>query len=100
MNDTKKIMLSGIQPSGHLCIGYYIGALKNWVNLQNDYDSIFLVVDMHALTVKQVPAELRQRCLSFVAQYIACGIDPDKNTITCTTACRVNVGIIKYYVYG
>jgi len=81
MNDTKKIMLSGIQPSGHLCIGNYIGALKNWVNLQNDYDSIFLVVDMHALTVKQVPAELRQRCLSFVAQYIACGIDPDKNTI-------------------
>ena len=77
----KKILLSGIQPSGKLCIGNYIGALKNWVNLQDEYESIFLVVDMHALTVKQVPSELRQRCLSFVAQYIACGIDPDKNTI-------------------
>ena len=71
----KKILLSGIQPSGKLCIGNYIGALKNWVNLQDEYESIFLVVDMHALTVKQVPSELRQRCFSFVAQYISCGID-------------------------
>ena len=78
---SKKILLSGIQPSGKLCIGNYIGALKNWVNLQDEYESIFLVVDMHALTVKQVPSELRQRCLSFVAQYIACGINPDENTI-------------------
>ncbi len=77
----KKILLSGIQPSGKLCIGNYIGALKNWVNLQDEYESIFLVVDMHALTIRQVPAQLRQRCLSFVAQYIACGINPDENTI-------------------
>ena len=78
---SKKVILSGIQPSGHLCIGNYLGALKNWKALQNEYESIFLVVDMHALTVKQVPAELRQRCLSFVAQYIACGIDPNKSII-------------------
>ena len=77
----KPILLSGIQPSGHLCIGNYLGALKNWVNLQDTHDSIFLVVDMHALTVRQNPAELRQRCLSYVAQYIACGIDPEKSTI-------------------
>ena len=77
----KPILLSGIQPSGHLCIGNYLGALKNWVSLQDSHDSIFLVVDMHALTIKQKPAELRQRCLSYVAQYIACGIDPDKSTI-------------------
>ena len=77
----KPILLSGIQPSGHLCIGNYLGALKNWVSLQDSHDSIFLVVDMHALTVKQNPAELRQRCLSYVAQYIACGIDPDKSII-------------------
>jgi tryptophanyl-tRNA synthetase len=77
----KKVILSGIQPSGNLCIGNYLGALKNWETLQNEYDSIFLVVDLHALTVEQVPAELRQRCLSFVAQYIACGIDPDKSII-------------------
>ena len=58
MSEKKKpIMLSGIQPSGQLCIGYYLGALKNWVSLQNNYDSIFLVVDMHALTVKQNPSE-------------------------------------------
>ena len=75
------ILLSGIQPSGHLCIGNYLGALKNWVSLQETHDSIFLVVDMHALTVRQNPAELRQRCLSYVAQYIACGIDPEKSTI-------------------
>ena len=77
----KPILLSGIQPSGHLCIGNYLGALKNWVSLQETHDSICLVVDMHALTVKQNPAELRQRCLSYVAQYIACGIDPEKSTI-------------------
>ena len=81
IESNKPILLSGIQPSGHLCIGNYLGALKNWVNLQDSHDSIFLVVDMHALTIKQNPAELRQRCLSYVAQYIACGIDPDKSTI-------------------
>ena len=78
---SKKIILSGIQPSGTLCIGNYLGAIKNWAKLQKDYNSIFLVVDMHALTVDQVPSELRQRCLSFIAQYIACGIDPSKSTI-------------------
>ena len=77
----KKTILSGIQPSGHLCIGNYLGALKNWEALQNDYESIFLVVDLHSLTVDQVPSELRERCYSFVAQYIACGINPDKSTI-------------------
>ena len=77
----KKVILSGIQPSGNLCIGNYLGALKNWKELQNEYESIFLVVDMHALTVKQIPSELRQRCLSFVAQYIACGINPEKSII-------------------
>ena len=79
--DKKPIILSGIQPSGNLCIANYMGAIKNWVSFQNDYDSIFLIVDLHSLSVKQKPAELRQRCLSFAAQYIACGIDPDKSTI-------------------
>ena len=79
--DKKKIILSGIQPSGSLCIANYIGAIRNWVSLQNDYDSIFLIVDLHSLSAKQVPAELRNRCLSFAAQYVACGIDPDKSTI-------------------
>ena len=77
----KKTILSGIQPSGHLCIGNYLGALKNWNALQDKFNSILLVVDMHAITTQQVPAELRQRCLSFAAQYIACGINPDKSKI-------------------
>ena len=77
----KKIILSGIQPSGNLCLGNYLGALKNWKKLQDDFESIFLIVDMHALTVEQVPAELRQRCLSFAAQYMACGINPEKSVI-------------------
>ena len=81
MNEKKPVLLSGIQPSGNLCIGNYLGAIKNWKKLQYSYDSIFLVVDMHALTIKQNPSELRKRCLSYVAQYIACGIDPEKSTI-------------------
>ena len=80
-NPKKPVVLSGIQPSGQLGIGNYLGALKNWTTMQDDYECIFLVVDLHALTVQQVPAELRKTCLSFVAQYIACGIDPDKSTI-------------------
>lgn len=79
--ERKKIILSGIQPSGNLCIANYMGAIRNWVTLQNDYDSIFLIVDLHSLSSKQIPSELRKRCLSFAAQYIACGIDPDKSTI-------------------
>ena len=79
--DNKKVILSGIQPSGVLCIGNYLGAIKNWVNLQPDYDSIFVVVDMHAITVRQNPADLRKRCLSFAAQFIACGIDPKLSSI-------------------
>ena len=77
----KKTILSGIQPSGKLCIANQLGAINNWGDLQDEYNSIFLIVDLHSLTVPQVPAELRKRCLSFVAQYIACGIDPEKSVI-------------------
>ncbi|NQV50112.1 MAG: tryptophan--tRNA ligase [Candidatus Marinimicrobia bacterium] len=79
--NTKPILLSGIQPSGHLALGNYVGAMRNWVNMQEDYFGIFMVVDLHAITVRQKPAELRQRCLSFAAQYLAAGIDPDQNII-------------------
>ena len=78
---SKKIILSGIQPSGSLCLGNYLGAIKQWNDLQEEYESIFLVVDLHALTMPQVPADLRDRCLSFVAQYVASGIDPEKSNI-------------------
>ena len=79
--EKKKRVLSGIQPSGHLCISNHIGAIKNWVKLQDDYDCVYLIVDLHSLTVDQVPSELRQRCYSYIAQYLACGIDPDRSLI-------------------
>ena len=77
----KKRVLSGIQPSGHLCISNYIGAIKNWVKLQDDYDCIYLIVDLHSLTVNQNPSDLRKRCYSYIAQYLACGIDPSRSLI-------------------
>ena len=70
--EEKKRIFSGIQPSGELTLGSYMGAIKNWVDLQDDYDCIYCIVDMHAITVRQVPAELRRRSLAQLAQYIAC----------------------------
>ena len=76
-----KRILSGSAPSGYLCIGNYLGALKNWVELQEEYDCIYVIVDLHAITTQQKPSELRKQSLSFLAQYVACGIDPEKSTI-------------------
>ncbi len=77
----KKTILSGVQPSGTLTIGNYLGALRNWSTLQDDYNCYFCVVDLHAITVRQVPAELRQNCLKTLALYLAVGIDPEKNAL-------------------
>lgn len=79
--EAKKVILSGIQPSGELTIGNYLGALKNWVKLQDEYECYYCIVDLHAITVKQVPKDLRARTLEVLAVYIAAGIDPDKNTL-------------------
>lgn len=81
MSAAKPFLLSGIQPSGHLTLGNYIGAIRNWVDLQQDYECLFLLVDLHAITVRQDPVELRKRCREFLALYIACGIDPEKNLL-------------------
>jgi tryptophanyl-tRNA synthetase len=81
MEEKKKVIFSGIQPSGNLTIGNYLGALKNWVKLQDEYDCYFCVVDLHAITVKQEPKDLRRRTLEVLAIYLAAGIDPEKNTI-------------------
>ena len=78
MEDRKKTLYSAVQPTNNLTIGNYLGAIKNWVSLQNEYDCFFAIADMHAITVRQEPAELRCRTLSLAALYIACGIDPDK----------------------
>lgn len=81
MEDKKKVIFSGIQPSGDLTLGNYLGAIKNWIKLQDQYDCFFCVVDLHAITVKQLPADLRRRTLEVLAIYIASGIDCDKNTL-------------------
>ena len=79
--EEKKIILSGIQPSGALTLGSYLGALKNWAALSEIYDCYYTIVDLHAITSRQDPAELRRTTLEQLAQYIACGIDPDKNML-------------------
>lgn len=79
--DERKTILSGIKPSGDLTLGSYIGAIKNWVELADDYNCYYMMADMHAITVRQEPAKLRRRTLEQMAQYIACGLDPEKNTI-------------------
>lgn len=76
-----KRIFSGVQPSGNLHIGNYLGAIKNWARLQNDYESIFCIVDLHAITVPQNPEELRKKTVEVAKIYLASGIDPEKSTI-------------------
>ena len=78
---TKKRMLSGIKPSGDLTLGSYLGAVKNWAERAEEYDCFYFMADLHAITVRQNPADLRRRTLEQLAQYIACGLDPEKNTL-------------------
>ena len=77
----KKRIFSGIQPTGNLTLGNYIGALRNFGILQSEYDCLYSIVDMHALTVRQDPAELRKACLRTMGIFLACGLDPEKNII-------------------
>ncbi|MBT0727313.1 tryptophan--tRNA ligase [Rosenbergiella australiborealis] len=78
---TRPIVFSGAQPSGELSIGNYMGALRQWVQMQDDYHCIYCIVDQHAITVRQDPAALRKATLDTLALYLACGIDPEKSTI-------------------
>ncbi len=77
----KKTVFSGVQPTGRITLGNYLGAIKNWGPLQEQHNCIYCVVDLHSLTVTQVPAELRKNTIDLVALYIACGIDPAKSTL-------------------
>jgi tryptophanyl-tRNA synthetase len=79
--DEKKRMLSGIQPSGDLTLGSYMGAIKNWAERAQEFDCYYFMADMHTLTVRQNPADLRRRTIEQLAQYIACGLDPKENTL-------------------
>ena len=77
----KKVIFSGAQPSGKMTLGNYLGAIQNWTKLQDEYDCFYSVVDLHAITVPQVAKDLRANTISLLAQYLACGLDPEKNTI-------------------
>ena len=80
-NQKKPVVFSGIQPTGVMTLGNYLGALKNWVKLQDDYDCYYCIVDMHALTVRQDPVQFRKNILDAYALMLACGIDPEKTII-------------------
>ena len=77
----KKRILSGIQPSGDLHLGNYLGAVKNWIDMGEEYDCFYFMADLHTITVRQTPADLRRRTLEQMAQYIAAGLDPEKNVL-------------------
>ncbi len=81
--EPKKRILSGIQPSGALTLGNYVGALRNWVQLQKEdiYECYYMIADLHAITVRQEPAALRRNCMDLLAIFIACGLDPEKEPI-------------------
>lgn len=81
MLDGKRTLFSGMQATGNLTLGNYLGALKNWVTISDDYQTFFSVVDMHSITVRQDPAELRKRARTLLTLYIAAGLDPEKNCI-------------------
>ncbi|MBP5325887.1 MAG: tryptophan--tRNA ligase [Pseudobutyrivibrio sp.] len=81
MEKERKVLYSGMQATGKLTIGNYIGALKNWVNLHEEYDCFFGVMDLHSLTVRQNPTEFRQNARRIYTQYVAAGLDPKKNCI-------------------
>ena len=101
-NERKPVIFSGIQPSGMLTIGNYIGALSRFSQLQDDYDCIYCVVDEHAITVRQNPADLRRRCLELIALYIASGLDPEKSILYCQShvSAHAELGwILNCYTY-
>ena len=74
--EKKKRIFSGVQPSGKLTLGNYLGAIRNFGMLQDEYECLYCVVDLHAITVRQNPADLRRQTLEVLAQYLACGLDP------------------------
>ena len=81
MLDGKKVLFSGMQATGNLTLGNYLGALKNWVSIADEYETFYSVVDMHSITIRQDPAELRRRARALLTLYIAAGLDPEKNCI-------------------
>jgi tryptophanyl-tRNA synthetase len=81
MENVKKTILSGIKPTGNLNIGGYLGAVKNWIKMQDDYNCLYCIADLHSLTIRIDPSVLRKNSIELFALYLACGLDPEKNTI-------------------
>lgn len=79
--DDKKVIFSAVQPSGNITLGNYLGAIKSWVDLQRDYHCCYSIADLHSITVRQDPKELRKRTMDLLKLYIACGIDPEENIL-------------------
>lgn len=79
--EEKKRIFSGVQPSGNITLGNYLGAIKNWVELQENYECIYAIMDLHSITVRQNPQELKKRTLDLLKIYLACGIDAEKNIL-------------------
>jgi tryptophanyl-tRNA synthetase len=102
LQNKKPVIFSGIQPSGALNIGGYLGSLKNWVHLQDEYECLFSLVDLHTITVRQDPQLLRENFYNLLTLYIACGIDPTKNIIFCQSHVRQHcelAWILNCYTY-
>ena len=79
MSNKEKVIFSAVQPSGEITLGNYLGAIKNWINLQNDYRCIFALADLHTITVRQDPKEFNRRIIELYALFLACGVDPEKS---------------------
>jgi tryptophanyl-tRNA synthetase len=102
MIDGRKSLFSGMQATGNLTLGNYLGALKNFVTLQDEYETFFCVVDEHSITVRQDPAELRKRARNLLTLYIAAGLDPEKNCIYYQSHCSAHAElawILNCYTY-
>ena len=101
---SKKIILSGIQSTGNLTLGNYLGAIDNWVHMQEEYDCYYMIANLHTLTVRNDPNKLRENTLKILATYIAAGLDPEKNTLFIQSQvhehAELRMDIRLLYIYG
>lgn len=104
MINDKKVLFSGMQATGNLTLGNYLGALKNWITLSDEYECFYSVVDMHSITVRQDPATLRKRARALLTLYIAAGLDPEKKlyllSVSCLRTCGAGMDFELLYIYG
>lgn len=104
MIDNKKVLFSGMQATGSLTLGNYLGALKNWVTLSDEYECFYSVVDLHSITIRQDPAVLRKRARALLTLYIAAGLDPEKKLyllpVSCFRPCGAFLDSKLLHLYG